>query len=313
MNSGKSFLNEKTVATIKIRAKVLQAARCWLDQNGYVEVQGPTLIPAVGDWPGYFEVKFFDTKAYLTQGLQPYANVFVASLGKVYTVAPTFRAEKLTSKRHLAEYWRIEVAQKGELDSTIEVQEKLVSHICHIIAKEASQELECCKRSAEDLAKVQAPFPKITYDEAIEVLQEDGFDVCWGQKLDWELEKYLSLKFVQPFFITKFPLSIETFFHESDPEKLELTLSADLLAPEGYGEIAGGGQMIDDKKVLLKKMIEENIEAEGQEWYMHFVKHDLVPRSGFVIGLERLIQYTCKLSNIRNTSKFPRLINSIYP
>jgi len=313
MHSCKSFLNEKTVATIKIRAKVLQAARYWLDQNGYVEVQGPTLIPAVGDWPGYFEVKFFDTKAYLTQGLQPYSNVFVANLGKVYTVAPTFRAEKLTSKRHLAEYWRIEVAQKGELDSIIEVQENLVSHICHSVAKEASQELECCNRSAEDLAKVQAPFSKITYDEAIEVLQEDGLDVCWGKKIDWELEKHLSLKFTQPFFITTFPLSIETFFHKSDPKKPELTLSADLLAPEGYGEIGSGAQRITEKRVVHRKMAEANIDFADQEWYLNFARNDSFSHSGFAIGVERFVQWICKLVNVVDSTAFPRFHDHAYP
>ena len=313
MHSGKSFLNEKTVATIKIRAKVLQAARCWLDQNGFVEVQGPTLIPAVGDWPGYFEVKFFDRKAYLTQGLQPYSNVFVANLGKVYTVAPAFRAEKLKSKRHLAEYWRIEVAQKGELDSIIEVQENLVSYICHSVAKEASQELECCNRSAEDLAKVQAPFSKITYDEAIEVLQEAGLDVCWGKKIGWELEKHLSLKFTQPFFITTFPLSIETFFHKSDPKKPELTLSADLLAPEGYGEIGSGAQRITEKRVVHRKMAEANIDFADQEWYLNFARNDSFSHSGFAIGVERFVQWICKLVNVVDSTAFPRFHDHAYP
>lgn len=301
------MFDEKAVAVLKVRAKVLQAARCWLDQNGYVEVQGPTLIPEVGDWPGYFEVKFFDKKAYLTQGLQPYSNVFVASMGKVYTVAPTFRAEKLTSKRHLAEYWRIEVAQKGELDSIIEVQENLVSHICHSVAKEASQELECCNRSTEDLAKVKIPFPKITYDEAVEMLQEDRFDVCWGQKLDWELEKQLSLKFNQPFFISKFPIDVEMFFHKADPEKPELTLSVDLLASEGYGEIGSGLQMITEKEVITQKMAEENIDPSDQLWVMSFMRGDSVPQSGFAFGLERLVQWICKLTNISDAVAFPRV------
>ena len=313
MCSHVNFLNEKTVATIKIRAKVLQAARCWLDPNGYVEVQGPTLIPAVGEWPGHFEVKYFDKKAYLTQGLQPYANVFVANLGKVYTVAPTFRAEKLNSKRHLAEYWRIEVAQKGELGSILEVQEKLVSHMCHIVVKEASQELEFCSRSAEDLVKVQAPFSKITYEEAIEMLQRDGFDVCWGQRLDLELEKQLSLKFTQPFFITKFPTGIETFFLKSDPNKPELTMSADLLAPEGYGEIGGGAERITEKRILLSKMAEENIDPGDQKWYLNFVPNDAFAHTGFTIGVERLVQWICKLVNIVDSTAFPRLLEGAYP
>src|SRR3990172_2598774 len=262
MNSGKSFLNEKTVATIKIRAKVLQAARCWLDQNDYLEVHGPTLVPAVGNWPGYFEVKYFDKKAYLAQGLQPYADVFVAGLGKVYTVAPSFRAEKLKTNRHLTEYWRIEVAQQCDLETIIGVQEKLLTYICRALLKEAKEELKCLNRPINDLLTVKSPFPKLSYDDAIEILQKDGIDVLWGQCITWDLETRLSLKFNQPFFITEFPVGIQTLFYKSHPTKLGSTLSADLLAPEGYGEISGGGQMEDGKNLVRKKMAEKKIYAK---------------------------------------------------
>ena len=298
---------------MKIRAKVLDAARQWLNQHDYIEVHGPTIIPAVGDWPSSFEVKYFDKKAYLTRGLQPYANAFVASLGKIYTIAPTFRAEKLRTKRHLTEYWRIEVAQQCDLDTIIGVQEELVAHICQSLSKEAREELKCLRRRVEDVVKVQMPFPKLTYDEAIDMLQKDGFNISWGQNLYWELENHLSLKFKQPFFITEFPIGIQTFFYKSHPNRPELTLSVDLLAPEGYGEMGSGGQMIDEKKVLLKKMMEEKIEPGDQQWYMNLRRYGAVPHSGFVIGLERLIQWICKLEHIREASAFPRLFDSIYP
>lgn len=313
MIGGRNLRSEKLKAALKIRAQVLCAAREWFDQHGYVEVQGPTIIPAVGDWPGSFEVKYFDKKAYLTQGLQPYANAFVASLGKIYTIAPTFRAEKLRTRRHLTEYWRIEVAQQCELDTIIGIQEELLAHICHGLSKEATKALKCFNRSVKDLAKVQTPFQRLTYDEAVDMLQKDGFNVLWGQKLDWELENHLSKKCDRPFFILKFPVGIETFFHKSDPKKPELTLSVDLLAPEGYGEIGGGGQMIDEKRVLLQKMAEEKIEQDDQKWYMNFMQFDSVPQSGFVMGLERLIQWICKLVYIKEASAFPRLSDSIYP
>jgi asparaginyl-tRNA synthetase len=313
MFDGSYFRSEKNKAIMKIRAKLLDAARCWLNQHDYVEVHGPTLIPAVGDWPGSLEVKYFDKKAYLTQGLQPYANAFVANLGKIYTIAPAFRAEKVTSKRHLTEYWRIEVAQQCELDTIIEIQEELVSHICHSLSEEAVETLERFNRSVKDLEKVQTPFPRLTYDEAIDMLQRDGFNVSWGQKLYWELENHLSHRFSRPFFIMKFPIGIETFFHKSDPKKPELTLSADLLAPEGYGEIGGGAQMIDEKEVLLKKMAEEKIEPGDQQWYMGFMKYDFTPHSGFAIGVERLIQWICKLKHIKKAAAFPRLSDNIYP
>ena len=300
-------------AVLKIRAQVLRAAREWFDQHSYVEVQGPTIIPAVGDWPSSFEVKYFDKKAYLTQGLQPYANAFVASLGKVYTVAPTFRAEKLRTRRHLTEYWRIEVAQQCELDAIIGIQEKLVAHICRTLSETGVQMLKYFNRSVKDLAKVQTPFPRLTYDEAIDMLQRDGFNISWGQKLDWELENHISLRFNQPFFIMKFPIAIETFFHKSDPEKPELTLSADLLAPKGYGEIGSGAQRITEKEVMSDKMTEENIDPADQRWYMNFMQRGSIPHSGFAIGLERLIQWICKLPDIREASAFPRLPDNVYP
>jgi asparaginyl-tRNA synthetase len=305
MIDGRDFRGEKTRAVLKIRAKVLSAAREWFDQHGYFEVQGPTLIPAVGDWPGSFEVKYFDKKAYLAQGLQPYANAFVASLGKVYSIAPAFRAEK--------EYWRIEVAQQCEFDTIIGVQEEIIAHICNDLSAEAVDSLRRFNRSVKNFENIKKPFPMITYDEAVDVLQRDGFKIWWGQKLDWEMEKQLSLKFNQPFFITKFPISVETFFHESDPEKPELTLSADLLAPEGYGEISSGLQMITEKVVISKKMIEENIDPADQLWYMSFMQYDSIPCSGFAMGLERLIQWVCKLSHIKEATAFPRLSDSIYP
>jgi len=160
---------------------------------------------------------------------------------------------------------------------------------------------------------VQTPFSRLTYDEAIGLLQRDGFSVLWGQMLDWELENHLSRRFSQPFFIMKFPIGIETFFHKSDPEKPELTLSVDLLAPEGYGEIGSGAQRITEKKVMLQKMAEENIDPADQRWYMNFMQCKALPHSGFVIGLERLIQWICKLVRIEEATAFPRLYDSIYP
>src|SRR3990170_6277455 len=175
MFDGRNFRSEKNTAVMKIRAKLLNAARWWLNQHDYIEVHGPTIIPATGDWPGSFEVKYFDKKAYLTQGLQPYANAFVANLGKIYTIAPTFRAEKLRTRRHLTEYWRIEVeAPQCDLDGVIRIQEELVTYICHILAKEAFEELKCLRRLAEDMMRVQAPFSRLTYDKVINMLQRDG-------------------------------------------------------------------------------------------------------------------------------------------
>lgn len=310
----KHLWSERKRAVIKIRAKMLDAARSWFKGHNFIEVQGPIMIPGIGDWPDYFEVKYFDRKAYLTQGLQPYAEVFMANLGKIYTMAPVFRAEKIVTQRHLTEYWQIEVeVPYCDLNSIIKIQEQLVSYICRSLSKEAGEELKSVKRDFKDLIKIQPPFPRLTYDEAIKVLQRDGFNVQWGARLDWKHEKHLSLLFNQPFFITEYPIGIETFFFQSHPEKPELTLSFDLFAPEGYGEISTGGQPIVEKEVLLRKMREEKINPDEQKWYMNLKKMSSIPYLGFAIGVERLTQWICKLEQINEASAFPRLTDNIYP
>jgi asparaginyl-tRNA synthetase len=313
MFGSQDLRSKRKQAIMKVRAKVLKATRTWFDQQDYTEVQGPTIIPAVGEWLSYFKVKYFDKKAYLTQGLHPYADAFVASLEKVYTIAPAFRAEKIRTQRHLAEYWRIEAAAKCNFNDIIRVQEELVSHICQSLIEEAREELRSLHRNPKDIVKVKTPFPRLTYDDAIEMLQADGINIFWGEELSWELEKKISLRFDQPFFIMDFPVSNQTFFYKSNPQLPELTLSVDLLAPGGYGEISGGGQMIDEKEVLLKRMAEEKIESEDQQWFMDLRRYGSTPHAGFILGLERLIQWICHLEHISEAIVFPRLFDNMYP
>ncbi len=305
--------SERRKAILKVRAKILQAARRWLDQNGFLEVQGPTLIPAFGDWPGYFGVNYFGKKAYLAQGLQPYSDAFVGGFEKIYTVAPSFRVENVETKRHLTEYWRIEVAERCGLEELVKVQEELLTHVCRFLAETSVKDLRCLGRSAEDLLRIKLPFPKLTYDDAVETLQKDGFSILWGQEINWSLEKHLSMKFSNPFFLTEFPEGFETMFYKSNPTKLGSTLTVDLVSPEGYGEIGGGGQAEDDVKELRKKMVEEKIEAREREWYLALRQLEMTPNSGFAIGLERLVQWICKLESISETTAMPRSVNSIYP
>jgi asparaginyl-tRNA synthetase len=313
MSNRRHSFTEKDLAIITIRAKILKAAREWLDEKGYVEVQGPTLIPAVGNWPGHFEVTYFDKRAYLAQGLHPYSDIFLESLGKIYTVAPSFRSERAETDRHLTEYWRIEVANKCAFSKLIEIQGELLTHICHAVARTASKQLDCLGVSAEKYTQVMSPFPKLTYDEVILILQKDGFDIVWGRDIDWNMENQLSMKFSQPFFVTEFPEGFETLFFKSHPTKLGSTLTADLLAPEGYGEIGSGGQIEDNKKMLQKKMAEEDIDTKEQEWYFSLRRTKITPNSGFVFGLERLTQWICNLPNISTTTATPRSKDKIYP
>ena len=307
------MFSEKAITVLKIRSRLLQAVRSWLSDRGYVEVQGPVIIPAIEDLPCSFEVEYFGKKAYLTQGLHPYANAFASHLGKVFTIAPAFRAEKLRTRRHLAEYWRIQVTEQGRFEKVISVQEELVAHVCSVLSEEAMEVLEFLNRPVDDLNKVRVPFPRLTYDEVISLLQRDGFKVWWGQNIDWEMEQHLSLQFKQPFFITSYPLNAETFFFKPDSEKPELTLSVDMLAPEGYGEMSSGAEMITDKEMMLEKLNEANVVSDSQRWFMSFNECHSSPLSGFAMGLERLTQWICKLVDIKEAAAFPRLYDSYFP
>ena len=307
--------NEKMQAIMQVKAKLLDAARAWLKQHDYTEVQMPTLITAACEGGAtLFEVKYFDTKAYLTQSWQLYAEAVIASLGKIYTVAPSFRAEKSRTRRHLTEYWHLEAeAPWCDLEGIMKVQEELLTHICQRLSQEAAEELTSLERDLKDLSRVQAPFPRITYDEAVETIQKDGVEICWGEDLGWKQEKQLALKFDRPFFVTHYPKGAKAFYHKPDPDRPEVTLSADMLAPEGYGEITGGGQRIDDLGELLRRMEEENLDPKEYQWYIDLRKYGSVPHSGFGLGVERTVAWICKLKHIRDAIAFPRLINRVYP
>lgn len=305
--------NRKFWAILRVRAILFEAARDWFKQNGYTEVQGPTLVP-VGSENVTFEVKYFNKKVYLTQGFHAYAEAIIPSLGSVYTIAPSFRAEKSMTKRHLTEYWQIEgEAPWCDLQEILRVQEGLITHICQVLCNKASKELECLGRDIKDLLKVRAPFPKLTYDEVVKQLKEEGFDIIWGENVTWKQEKHLSLKFDRPFFVTHYPMGIQRLFRKSHPKKPELTLSADLLAPEGYGEISGCGQRIDNLEELMKKMKMENMDPKEFQWIIDLKKYGSVPHSGFAIGVERLVTWICKLQHIGEAIAFPRFRSRIYP
>ena len=307
--------NEKMQTIMRIRAKLLEAAREWFEENGYTEVQMPTLITAACEGGStLFEVKYFDMKAYLTQSWQLYAEAVIASLGKIYTIAPSFRAEKSRTRRHLTEYWHLEAeAPWCDLDCTMKVQEGLVSHICRKIALELPEELESLGRDPKTLLRVEPPFEKITYDSAVDILKKDKVEIKWGEDLGWEQERHLALKFEKPFFVTRYPKGAKAFYHKPDPKNPEVTLSADLLAPEGYGEIIGGGQRIHDLQELLERIKEEKLDTKDYQWYVDLRKYGSVPHAGFGLGIERTLAWICKLKHIRDAIPFPRLINRVYP
>ncbi|MEM2914045.1 MAG: asparagine--tRNA ligase [Candidatus Bathyarchaeia archaeon] len=307
--------SQKMQRILRIRSKFIESAEQWLRKNGYTEFQAPILITAaVEGGSTLFNVKYFDTDAYLTQSWQLYAEAAIASLGKIYTIAPSFRAERSRTRRHLTEYWHLEVEIPWcDLDGIMKVEEELLTHIVHTLSSEMIKDLEALGRSPEDLLKIDPPFQRITYDEAVDILNKDGVRFQWGDDLGWVEEKHLTLKFNKPFFVTHYPKNVKAFYHKTDPKRPEVTLSADLLAPEGYGEITGGGQRIDDLNELLRRIDEENLDPKDYQWYIDLRKYGSVPHSGFGLGVERTIAWICKLNHIRDAIAFPRLINRVYP
>jgi asparaginyl-tRNA synthetase len=307
--------SKKMQAILRIRSKILELTRGWFLSHGFSEFQAPIIITAACEGGStLFELKYFDRKAYLTQSWQLYAEAAISSIGKIFTIAPSFRAEKSKTRRHLTEYWHIEAEEPWQdLEGTMRVQEELVTHVCHGLAKDLPEELKVFGRDTEDLIKIKPPFKRLSYDDAIGLLKKEGVEIEWGQDLAWEQQKVLSLKFKEPFFITHFPKQVKAFYHKPDPKKPTVTLSDDLQAPEGYGELIGGGQRIHDLKELMQRIEEEKLDTKDYEWYIDIRKYGTVPHSGFGLGLERLIMWICKLKHIRDAIPFPRTLTRFYP
>jgi asparaginyl-tRNA synthetase len=307
--------NQKMQTILRVRAKLLEAAREWFRINGYTEFHSPTLITAACEGGStLFNVKYFETDAYLSQSWQLYAEAAIASLGRIYTVAPSFRAEKSRTRRHLTEYWHLEVeAPWCDLNGIMKVQEELLAHVFKTLCDEMPKELEVLGRPPKELRGMGPPFERVPYDEVVNMLIKKDIQFKWGDDLGWIEEQHLTENFDRPFFVTHFPKGVKAFYHKPDPERTEVTLSADLLAPEGYGEITGGGQRIDDLKELLERIQEENLNPKDYEWYIDLRRYGSVPHSGFGLGVERTIAWICKLNHIRDAIAFPRLINRVYP
>jgi asparaginyl-tRNA synthetase len=307
--------NEKVQAMIRVRSRLIEEARRWLMDHGYLEVQVPILVnAAVEGGSTLFPVKYFKQKAYLSQSWQIYAEAMIASVGKIFTLAPSFRAEKSRTRRHLTEYWHLEVeAPWLELDGLMQLEEELVTHICDQITQKMPEELKLLGRALPKMSKVKPPFPRITYDEAVDKIKQSMPNFKWGRDLGYEEEKVLTQHFESPFFVTRFPKGVKAFYHMPDPHNPKVTLSVDLLAPEGYGEITGGGQRIHVLEELLARIKEENLKPEDYKWYTELRRYGTVPHAGFGMGVERTVAWVCGLEHIRDAIAFPRLINRIYP
>jgi asparaginyl-tRNA synthetase len=310
-----SIRGPKPLAMMRLRARLIDEARRWLNDHGYLEVQVPILVnAAVEGGSTLFEVKYFDQKAYLSQSWQLYAEAMIASVGKAFTLAPSFRAEKSRTRRHLTEYWHLEVEEPWlELDGLMQMEEQLVTHMVQSLREKMPEELKLLGRDPSQLENVNPPFPRMKYDEAVKLVQKVRPDFAWGTDMGWEEEKIVTEQFDRPFFVSHFPKGVKAFYHMPDPQNPNLTLSTDLLAPEGYGEITGGGQRTHDLKQLLDRIQEDGLNAEDYKWYVDLRRYGTVPHSGFGMGVERMLMWLCKLEHIRDTIAFPRLLNRVYP
>jgi len=306
----------RQAAILRIRAEVIRAAREYMDSQGYILTDAPIFTPAACEGTTtLFEVSYTDEeKAYLTQSGQLYAEATAMALGKVYTFGPTFRAEKSKTRRHLREFWMLEPeAAYTRLDDMLALGEGLVSHIVQSVLKNRRPELDTLKREVAKLENIKPPFPRITYDEAVKILQKHGNPAKWGDDFGGDEETILSSEFDRPVMIHRYPAAIKPFYMEPDPNRPELALGFDMLASEGYGEIIGGGERLSSYELLLKRIRENNLPEEAFQWYLDLRRYGSVPHAGFGLGIERTITWICGTEHIREVIPFPRMLYRIYP
>ncbi len=302
-------------AILVIRSHINRAIREFLDGEGFILIESPIITAnSCEGTTNLFELDYFGQKAYLSQTGQLYNEAAAIAFGKVYSFGPTFRAEKSKTRRHLNEFWMIEPEMAYyDHKANMELQERLVEHIVGSVLENCSMELKTLKRDLSRLEKVKAPFPRITYDEAVKMLKDNGFEFEWGNDFGAPDETFIAEQFEKPVFVEKFPVKIKAFYMEPDPENSDVILGADLLAPEGYGEIIGGSQRIHDYDLLLRKIKEEGLPLEDYQWYLDLRRYGSVPHSGFGLGLERTVAWICGIDHIRETIPFARTLNRVTP
>jgi len=306
----------RQAAILRIRAEAERAAREFMDSQGYTLTDAPMFTPAACEGTStLFEVNYIDDeKAYLTQSGQLYIEATAMALGKVYTFGPTFRAEKSKTRRHLTEFWMLEPeAAYVELDEVMTLGEGLVSAIVQSVLKNKPRELETLKRDTTKLQNVKPPFPRISYEDAIKVLQKHGNPAKFGDDIGGDEETIISNEFDRPVLVHRYPAAIKAFYMQPDAERPDLALAFDMLAPEGYGEIIGGSQRIHDYDLLLKRLREHNLPEEAFRWYLDLRRYGSVPHSGFGMGLERTVAWICGAEHIREVIPFPRMLYRVYP
>src|SRR5262250_219611 len=306
----------RQAAVLRIRAEAERAARNYMDSQGYTLTDAPIFTPAACEGTTtLFEVEYIDDqKAYLTQSGQLYVEATAAALGKVYTFGPTFRAEKSKTRRHLTEFWMLEPeAAYATLDDMMTLGEGLVSAIVQAVVQNKKPELELLKRDVAKLENIKPPFPRISYEDAVKVLNKNGNPAKSGDDFGGDEETIISEEFDRPVMIHRYPKAIKAFYMQPDADDASKALAFDMIAPEGYGEIIGGSQRIHDYDLLVKRLKEHNLPEESFQWYLDLRRYGSVPHAGFGLGLERTVAWICGAEHIREVIPFPRMIYRVYP
>jgi asparaginyl-tRNA synthetase len=306
----------RQAAILRIRAEAIRSARNYMDDQGYTLTDAPIFTPAACEGTTtLFEVDYIDEqKAYLTQSGQLYVEATAAALGKVYCFGPTFRAEKSKTRRHLTEFWMLEPeAAYAHLDDMMELGEGLVSAIVQGVVKKRRNDLEMLKRDVAALEKVVPPFPRITYEEAIAVLQKSNNPAKFGDDFGGDEETIISKSFDKPVLIHRYPSAMKAFYMAFDPARPDLALNFDMIAPEGYGEIIGGGERLANYDTLVERLRQNNLPEESFQWYLDLRRYGSVPHAGFGLGLERTVAWICGTEHIREVIPFPRMLYRVYP
>ncbi|WP_053036606.1 asparagine--tRNA ligase [Staphylococcus haemolyticus] len=308
--------SKKQHAVMKIRNEIIRATYELFNENGFTKIDPPILTASAPEGTSeLFHTKYFDEDAFLSQSGQLYMEAAAMAHGRVFSFGPTFRAEKSKTRRHLIEFWMIEpeMAFTNHVES-LEVQEQYVSHVVKSVLKNCQLELKALDRDTSKLEKVSAPFPRISYDDAIKFLKEEGFnDIEWGEDFGAPHETAIANHYDLPVFITNYPTKIKPFYMQPNPENEETVLCADLIAPEGYGEIIGGSERINDLELLEQRIDEHQLDAESYNYYLDLRRYGSVPHSGFGLGLERTVAWISGVEHVRETAPFPRLLNRLYP
>jgi asparaginyl-tRNA synthetase len=313
--------SQRQAAILRVRAEIIKAARDFFDERGFTLTDPPIITPAACEGTTtLFPVDYFDDQAYLTQSGQLYIEATAMALGKVYSFGPTFRAEKSKTRRHLTEFWMVEPeVAYATLDDLMDLAEAFISFIVKRCLDRRRTDLETIGRDISKLEKIAAPFPRLSYDDAVKMLQE-GFakgaletKFEWGGDLGSPDETYLSAQFEKPVMVHRYPAKVKAFYMEPDAQRPELALCVDVLAPEGYGEIIGGSQRTASYDLLVKRIREHNLPEEAFKWYLDLRKFGSVPHSGFGMGIERAVAWICGLEHVRETIPFPRMLYRLYP